>query len=74
MTTSVKIMTHLWPVEVTRVNPETGEPLVGPEVVPPHSNIHFYLSSTHGLVLKELPAPEKPLQPQPTVQQPEAVQ
>jgi len=74
MTTTIKVMTHVWPAEVTRVDPETGEVLIAAEVVPPHTNLMFYVSNTQALVIKELPEPEQKLTPRPTAQQPEMVQ
>jgi hypothetical protein len=57
MTTTVTIETHDWPVQAHRINPKTGEDIVGPERVEPHSKFVFHLHDTLGLRVIELEKP-----------------
>ena len=60
MTTTTTVTTYDWPTSVTRVNPDTLEPIVAAERVEPHSQSIFYVSDHQALLVKELPRADAP--------------
>lgn len=60
MTTTVKVITHSWPVEVaTTDHVADGEDVRSVDRVEPHSERDFYIHSTRSLSFKELPEEPK---------------
>lgn len=64
MTTTAKVVTHAWPVEVTTIDTVQGEDgprqISGTTVVAPHTQQDFHLTNTRELHFKELAIPESP--------------
>jgi hypothetical protein len=61
MTTTVKVITHSWPVLATTTDAtqvEGVEDATHVETVDPNREREFHLTSTRSLTLKELPKPE----------------
>jgi len=58
MTTTIRVLTHSWPVEV-KVKDVTGvrEYTVTTEVLDPHCQRDFHVHSTRSLKITELPEP-----------------
>lgn len=54
MTTTIKVTTHQWPVEVTKTDHGLG---ASTEILDPHSERDFYIHSTCSLGFVELPEP-----------------
>lgn len=63
MTTTVKLITHGWPVEVTTTDHAGDDDLRAVERVEPASERDFYITSTRSLSFKELPAEPKAEEP-----------
>lgn len=60
MTTTVKLSTHGWPVEVTTTDHGTdGEEVHSVDRVDPGVERDFYIHSTRSISFKELPAEPK---------------
>lgn len=62
MTTTVKVITHDWPVSVQQFPLVDREPVEGAEYaeidqVPPNSEREFHVHSSVDLLIKELDAP-----------------
>ena len=58
MTTTINLVTHAWPVEVTTIDQYGDRDATETrETVPPGAARSYYLTNSRSLVLKELPAP-----------------
>jgi hypothetical protein len=54
MTTTIKVIAHSWPVEVTTTNHGAG---CTTDIVEPNTECDFYVHSTRSLGIVELPEP-----------------
>lgn len=56
MTTTVKLITHSWPVEVTTTDHGAeGDQVHGVSRVEPHSEVELHIHATRSIAFKELP-------------------
>jgi hypothetical protein len=60
MTTTIKVITHSWPVEVTTTEHGAG---CTTDIVAPNSEREFHVHSTRSLGIVELPEPAKAAEP-----------
>ena len=73
MTTTVKVMTHDWPVAVTiKDEVSGGDPVFTSARVEPSSEREFHLTSSRSIMFAELPKPEEPAAPEPAGEDPNA--
>lgn len=64
MTTTVKVITHAWPVDVTTTDQVAGgDDVHTVERVEPRRARDFYIHSTRSIRFLELPEPEKAADP-----------
>lgn len=64
MTTTIKVITHSWPVEVTKTEKAAErDSTVTTEIVEPNSEREFYIHATRSLGFVELPEPAKAAEP-----------